>query len=439
MSRLVNWMAFLAVMFLISQPLSAQEPQRGGGGGGALIGRVQQELDELKLTDEQKARVDPILEKARSDFRAMAEQLIQDEPQARREKLRDFVVGVRDQIKPILTPEQARQFEERLKAMQSGGGGRGAAGAGGAGAGRPGAMLERLRNRIEELDLTEEQRTQARQVLQETRQKMQELRNQAQGDMQAMRDQAAPILQETRQRLMQILTPEQQQKLSEMMSEGQGPRPEFAKPEEKMAPEPPAMMSAPKPSPDAPPVSTPPAEVPAAENLPLLSVGQAAPDFTLKAIDNQTIQLSNLKGRLVLVVFGSYSSPSFRQRAAALERIKRDYGTRVHPVVVYTRENHAVGEWEVSRNKDEGVAVEQPADMDARVAMARQAKDALKLSVPIAVDGMDDATAHAFGGTTNAAFLIGRDGTVVARQKWFEPYAMRRSIDEALGASRAGG
>ena len=144
------------------------------------------------------------------------------------------------------------------------------------------------------------------------------------------------------------------------------------------------------------------------------------------------MQLSSFKGRIVLLVFGSYSSPMFRQRADAVEQIKREYSTHINPLIIYTRENYSKGEWDTDRNKSDGISVDQPRDMEGRIAMAKQARDKLRLSVPILLDEMDDTTANNYAGLTNAAVLIGRDEKVLAYQKWFEPYAMRREIDAAL-------
>ena len=46
---------------------------------------------------------------------------------------------------------------------------------------------------------------------------------------------------------------------------------------------------------------------------------------------------------------------------------------------------------------------------------------------------MNDAVAGAYFALPNdAAALIGRDGTILFYQKWFEPYAMRQAIVDAL-------
>ena len=131
-------------------------------------------------------------------------------------------------------------------------------------------------------------------------------------------------------------------------------------------------------------------------------------------------------------MFGSYTSPVFRPRAAALEKLAKDTTRTASFFVVYIREAHAVGEWEVERNKDAGLAVEQPIAPEQRKALAKQARDALKISIPIAIDRIDNKTASDYDGFTNAAVVIGRDGVVLARQTWLDAYALRRQLDSAL-------
>jgi glutathione peroxidase-family protein len=274
---------------------------------------------------------------------------------------------------------------------------------------------------VQKLELNDDQKAQIKQLLQDTREKFQQVREQAKGDMQAVREKMQPVMQGMREKLTSVLSAEQQEKLRELMQQAGGQWPPVNR--ERSERKPPA---------------TEPAAAVAAEpaiTAAMIDVGQKAPDFTLKKLDGQPVQLSSLKGRVVLLVFGSYSSPSFRQRATALEQLSRQYGNRIHPLVIYTRENYPAGEYEVDRNKDEGISVPRAANLDARITQARKTRDALKISAPILIDTIDDQTATTYGGFTNAAILINRDGVVVARQKWFEPYSLRRAIDDVLKES----
>src|SRR5437764_14079388 len=117
-----------------------------------------------------------------------------------------------------------------------------------------------------------------------------------------------------------------------------------------------------------------------------------------------------------------------------MEKLKSDYGPRAQFYIVYAREAHPVGQWEVDRNKDEGIQVEQPKTLEARKTLAGAARDKLKITTPLLLDSMDDDAAKSLGASANSAYVINRDGVIAARQEWFEPTALRRAIDQAVNA-----
>jgi hypothetical protein len=162
------------------------------------------------------------------------------------------------------------------------------------------------------------------------------------------------------------------------------------------------------------------------------AVGDPAPPFELKKLDGTVLQLSALKGHVVVVEFGSYSCPVFRNRAAGMEQLKRDLGSRATFIVIYTKEAHPAGKWDVDRNKTDGISVEQPADDAARKTLAKTAQEKLKITLPIALDKIDNSVAEAYGLTPNGTVIIGRDGKIAARQQWTEPYALRAALEGAL-------
>ncbi|HMB95834.1 MAG TPA: redoxin domain-containing protein, partial [Tepidisphaeraceae bacterium] len=269
---------------------------------------------------------------------------------------------------------------------------------------RAAAIMQRFRNALQQLQLSTEQRLKVQRVLEDTRQRLADLLGDAQNDTSQLREKFQGIMQDTRQQLRSILTPEQQEKLRSLMMPGNRENEESRQPA------------------SAPSATTEPADH-ADTMLPLtepLQIGQPAPDFVLKKLNNETVQLSSLKGKIVLLVFGSYSSPIFRQHVPALEQIKREYFPHINPFIIYTRESYPSGEWDVQRNKQEGISIAQPSDMQTRINQAMQAHDGLHLSVPILIDSMDNKTASDYSGFTNAAVLIGRDGKVLFYQKWFE-------------------
>ena len=326
----------------------------------------------------------------------------------------------------------------------------------------PGVQLRRLGENLSKLDLTPEQQDKTKALVEDMMTRLRELKENAKPGDRPMAK-VGEIMSDARGKLTEILTPEQQAKLRELTEqqradqarrESDAAKPRPPEPEKKVEPkpepekkqeakvdppaktkvEPPAVskvepkkaeLKAPEPKPALPktePVAAAPSTV---------EVGADAPAFTLKTTTDKVQALSAYKGKVVVLVFGSYTCPVFRDKLAAMEKLYRDEQLKSVFLVVYTREAHAIGEWEVERNKAENIQIEQPKTDAERRDLAKQTVNTLKITVPVLVDGIDDAVSKAYGLTPNGTVVIGRDGRIAAKQQWFEPTALRGMIDAA--------
>jgi hypothetical protein len=100
-------------------------------------------------------------------------------------------------------------------------------------------------------------------------------------------------------------------------------------------------------------------------------------------------------------------------------------------MVVYTREAFPAGDKDVQRNKDEGISVPQATTLDDRKAHAVEAQRELRITIPMAVDSMDNAVSNAYETFPNGAIVIGKDGAIATRQQWTNPDTLRVAIDQA--------
>jgi len=174
----------------------------------------------------------------------------------------------------------------------------------------------------------------------------------------------------------------------------------------------------------------PPTSEPSNERL---AAGQPAPAFRVTRLDGTAVQLDSFQGKLTLIAFGSYTSPSFRQRVLGLEDLRREYGSRVSFLIIYTKEAHPTGAWEVDRNREQQINIADHKDLSQRKEMAKQARAKLKINIPMAVDTMEDTAANAYHAwPNNAAVLIDKDGTLLTYQQWFDAYGMKQAIQDAL-------
>jgi hypothetical protein len=294
------------------------------------------------------------------------------------------------------------------------------------------AMLERpgipfLRNMMSSLakvDLTPDQRPQVAGLLRDLRNKAEQIREDAAAGK-VVRDQLRTTIDDFRSKLFAILTPDQGQKLREQMQQlmaagppaGPNGRPLLAPP---VAPKKSAEEAAP---------STQPAGA---------AVGDAAPEFHLLTPNGGDITSSSFKGRIVVMEFGSLSSPTFRDHVLDIEHLAHRYASQVYFVVVYTHEQHPAGKDHSQRNLDDEISVSEPADMNARMAQALAARQRLLITLPMGVDSMDDATAAAYNGFPNATVIIGSDGNIFARQQWTDPSGLGRMIERAIAAKDKG-
>ncbi|PWT88429.1 MAG: hypothetical protein C5B56_08755 [Proteobacteria bacterium] len=95
-----------------------------------------------------------------------------------------------------------------------------------------------------------------------------------------------------------------------------------------------------------------------------------------------------------------------------MEELKRRYGDRVEFAAVYVREAHPTDGWRMSSNDDVGIRIKQPCETGERVEVARRCKTALKISMPLLVDELDDRVGHMYSGMPDRLYLIDRQGRI---------------------------
>jgi Iodothyronine deiodinase len=92
--------------------------------------------------------------------------------------------------------------------------------------------------------------------------------------------------------------------------------------------------------------------------------------------------------------------------------MKKRYGDRVEFLGVYVREAHPTDGWHMESNDRAGVKFAQPTNKEERQAVAAQCCTALKMTIPLLVDGIDDAVGQAYSGMPDRLYLIDKYGRV---------------------------
>jgi thiol-disulfide isomerase/thioredoxin len=366
----------------------------------ALVLRLRTAIDAVGLTEKQHERVSQILSEAQQEAQDLDERIQELAPRQRIEEVTPFIQGLRQQLGSVLTSQQLAMLQNRMAS---------------AGALE---MFLRIQRDLEQLDLTTTQHNEIDQLIAETREKGNELRKmREQGE--DVRAEARDLVTNFRQQLFEILTPEQGDKLRDMLNPPGPGNPRVTQAADADSGRAKAPANAPAPD-----------ETPTNADAPV-AMTALAPDFRLGTPDGLAIDLSKYKGRVVVLEFGSVTCPSFRDHAAAMEQLKEKYESQAAFLLIYTSEAHPADGFQITRNEQDGVAVNQPKDLAARRDLAKRSVAALHITFMTLVDGMDDAVAKAYGGFPNATVVIAPDGTIAGRQQWNDPSGLARMIEAA--------
>ncbi len=108
------------------------------------------------------------------------------------------------------------------------------------------------------------------------------------------------------------------------------------------------------------------------------------------------------------------------------------YKGQVEFLCVYVREAHPTDGWAMKSNEKEGIKVKQPVDHEERTDVAAQCCTALKMTMPMVVDTMEDTVGHAYSGMPDRLYVIDTAGKVVYKGGrgpfGFKPGEMEQSL-----------
>jgi len=299
--------------------------------------------------------------------------------------------------------------------------------------------IQQFRDALAQLDLSPEQKLQIATLFTRIEKQAADIAELARDDQVSARELMRDLAADMRAEIARILTPQQQQALREKMQRRPEdtppppPPPPAAPPPQRPGadrPNSPAMGDANRSSSDQPsqPAQRGGTAAPFNRAGTPLPVGQAAPPINLVDLDGKKITLDTLPNRPVVLIFGSYSCPAFRDQVRLLNDLAEAHRRRAHFLIVYTREAHALGQWEVQRNEDDGIAIEQHRSLDDRKTQATIARRTLDIRIPIALDDMEDSTVRAYNAFPNGAVILSPDRKIALALRWADPFVINEHL-----------
>jgi hypothetical protein len=146
-------------------------------------------------------------------------------------------------------------------------------------------------------------------------------------------------------------------------------------------------------------------------------VGDLAPDSQLVALDGQTTFHihEHIGKRPLVLVFGSFTCPPFRRNTGDIGKLYEDYKDRAEFLQVYIREAHPLDEWQMTANHRDNVVYAQPQTRAQRIAIANDYIKRLHVSLPFAVDDMDNRANLLYGAWPERIYIVDEAGRIVYR------------------------
>jgi Spy/CpxP family protein refolding chaperone len=180
------------------------QPANGEGRQGfPMLDRMRTMVDELKLSDDQKGKVDGYFDEARTQLKKLREDASGDR-QAMMPKYREVFEKLRENVASVLTDDQKEQMKTKVQALLQRGGDAGA----------------RLRETLDKLNLTDDQKEKVHAILEDVQKKAKDIRE-AGGD--GAREKMGELMKDTRAKIADILTDDQKEKFKELAAQAGRP------------------------------------------------------------------------------------------------------------------------------------------------------------------------------------------------------------------------
>lgn len=168
-----------------------------------------------------------------------------------------------------------------------------------------------------------------------------------------------------------------------------------------------------------------------------------APAFDLQEVGtSKEVSLRQFRGKSpVVLVFGSYTCPNFRDSANVLKSLNEKYGRRIPFYLVYIREAHSTDKWQSTENEREGISLAPARTMAEKEGHATMCKLKLHLQFPALADGLDGHVEKAYAAWPSHVFVIGRSGRILYTsgldRQDFHPKTMEAVLQSALAAGKS--
>jgi peroxiredoxin len=154
-----------------------------------------------------------------------------------------------------------------------------------------------------------------------------------------------------------------------------------------------------------------------------LEIGAVPPDFTLKDLGNKQQTLSDLKGEIVVLQFGSSTTLPFIEQIQPLLGLVKKYRRKVTFLTVYTSEqafgwqaNDYFSKWERAKGLRFQVGAQSGRRMTAKVL----------------VDDMKETVYKAYGSVPAGVFIVDAEGSLAFKARVLDVNEVEKALEKMM-------
>ena len=154
-------------------------------------------------------------------------------------------------------------------------------------------------------------------------------------------------------------------------------------------------------------------------------LGQQAPDFEVSTLEGQLIRLRQLRGKHVVLMMGSITSPMCVIPLPAMNQIYSEFKDKdIEFFLLYTKESHPAE------------AYPHHTSLEQKFVHARDFQRQENVRFPILVDTLEGTAHLSYGPWPSALFVIHRDGRLVYRSTIADASELRLYLEQIIAADR---
>ncbi len=154
-----------------------------------------------------------------------------------------------------------------------------------------------------------------------------------------------------------------------------------------------------------------------------LEIGAVPPDFTLKDLGDKQQTLSDLKGEIVVLQFGSSTTLPFIDQIQPLLRLVKKYRRKVTFLTVYTAEqgfgwqaDDYFSKWERAKGLRFQVGVQSGQRMTAK----------------LLVDDLEETVYKAYGSVPAGVFIVEADGSLAFKARVLNVSEVEKALEKMM-------